>query len=130
MQELWSRSTQHLQRPCDVAGVFDKSYVVIFVWFSRWRELYAVIGWAFCASCGADGAEYCALKCTGQMYTENTANGSSGPATAKKRKRDNKVSQAEDALPPPLKLPEIKVRRFPASCPAATAHYCAVRECV
>ena len=108
-QDFWIRSTQHLQRPCDAAGIFDKSYVAIFVQFSRWRELYAVIGWAFCASCGADGAEYCALKRTGQMYTDDTINGSTGPAAAKKRKRD-KSSQVEDALPPPLKLPEIKVR--------------------
>jgi hypothetical protein len=50
-----------------VAGVFDKAYVVIFVVFSRWLELYAVIGWAFSASCGGKGADYCALKRSGPM---------------------------------------------------------------
>lgn len=83
--------------------MFDKAYVVIFVVFSRWLELYAVIGWAFSASCGGKGADYCALKRSGPMYSEEC-----NMPTTKKRKRDKNLAST---APPPLNLPSIEVRR-------------------
>ena len=95
--------------------MFDKPYIVIFVCFDRWRELYAVVGWAFCAACGTGGSDYCAIERTGPMYHEDTdpspllptqpshtqEQGVSGSA-ANQRKR-------ELASPASCQLPAIKV---------------------
>lgn len=127
-QDFWCRSAAHLQRPCDVAGVFDKPYIVIFVCFGKWQELYAVVGWAFCDACGTDGSDYCAIKRTGPMYHEDAdplplttesiqaqQQGASGPA-AKKRKRGSPTTACTNSL----RLPAIKV------CDAT--RWCAVRR--
>lgn len=117
-QDFWCRSVAHLQRPCDVAGVFDKPYIVIFVCFDKWQELYAVVGWAFCAACGTDGSDYCAIKRTGPMYHEDAdplplttessqthqQHGASETAP-KKRKRASPTAACTTSF----RLPEIKV---------------------
>ena len=90
-QSFWARSVAHLQRDSATAGIFDKPYLVIFVRFGMWRELYSCVGWAFASACGSDGSDYCPLKRTGPAYAE---------PEGKKRKRDRAAS-------PPL--PPVKV---------------------
>ena len=125
-QVFWNRSASHLQRPCDIAGVFDKPYIVMFICFSRWRELYAFVGWAFCAACGADGVEYCAIARTDPLSVlagdagpaGQLAGGELSAAAAKKRKRERDRAsptntQQQQPSPPvkglPLRLPPIKL---------------------